>query len=111
MFAGVIKTQELLGPGPTISRYIPNPRPPIPEHQNPQRPPQPPPQRLPMQPPSQFDSLPLPTDHHFLAQHASVSFPSRLLLQIKHPRLDFVPFHPLFLGLFPAPARPTIPCL
>ena len=49
MFAGMIKVQNLLGPGPAVRRHIPNPGRSIAHHQNPFRTAQASAQRLPVQ--------------------------------------------------------------
>src|SRR5438874_7039740 len=63
-----------------------------------------------MQPSPQVGRVALGTHYGFVAVHSPAPFGSaRLLMQIKHSVLYFVPFYALFLGLLLSPARPSKP--
>src|SRR5208283_4876746 len=60
-----------------------------------------------MEPPPKLQGLPQPPDQPLVTNNSPAPLGnSGLLVQVKYPRLHFVPFHALFLRLLPAPARP-----
>ena len=106
MLAAVIKVQQLASPWPAIGLHVPNPGRAVAQNQRFLGPGQSPTQRFPVQAPAQLQRLSLPTDDGFVTQHASTAVRlGRLLVQIKHPGLDFVPFHEGSVGLAGSPAR------
>src|SRR5437879_2623257 len=63
-----------------------------------------------MQPPSQVRRVALGAHYGLVGDHSPAPFGSvRLLLQIKHAVLYFVPFYAVFLGFLLSPARPPKP--
>src|ERR1041384_4122431 len=65
------------------------------------------PQRFPVQTLAELHRLSLPAHHHLLRKNSPFSFLQRLLLSIENAGLQFVPFDPVFIGLFLSPARTT----
>src|SRR6476659_3599071 len=108
MFTGMVEVQQFDRVGPAIGGHVPDPSRSVRDDENRLSPPQSPPLRLPLQAPAHLHAITLPTNHHFLREHPSPSFRlARLLLQVEHPHLQFVPFYTLFLSLFLSPPRPT----
>src|SRR5437660_277042 len=108
VLATVPEIQKLSGIRPPVGFEIPNPGNPIPQHQFLLGSPQTPSQSLPMQSPPQVGRIALGAHHRFAGDHSTAPFSSaRLLLQIKHAVLYFVPFYALFVGFLLSPARPT----
>src|SRR6478752_5097401 len=106
MLATMPEVQKLSGLRPAIGLKIPNPSHAIPKHQPFLRTRQTSSERLPMQPTTQFRRLTLAAHHHFFREHRPTPLSSsRLLVQVKHSILNFVPFYALFAGLFLSPTR------
>lgn len=108
LLAGMIKIQQLDRSTPTVLRQVPNPRRAVADDQLLSRCSQPALARLLMQTPAQFHRLALPTHDRLLGQQTPAIFPRRVLLQIKHSGLQFVPFHARLLRFALAPARTAL---
>ena len=108
VLAAMPEIQKLSRLRPAVGLEIPNPGNSIPQHQLLPGAPQPSSQRLPMQPPPQVRRVPLGAHYYFVGDHSPTPFGSaRLLVQIKHPVLDFVPFYALLVGFLLPPPGPT----
>src|SRR5437879_362856 len=108
VLASVPKVQKLSGTGPALGLKVPNPGNSVTQHQGFFRAGQTVTNCFPMQPAPQFDWLALAAHYRLFRDHSSASLGSRrVLVQVKDSIFDFVPFHPLFLGLFLSPTGST----
>ena len=109
VLAGLIKVQQPDGIRPAVLLKVPNPRSAIAQKQNMPGPRQAAALRFPIQSPAQFQGCSLPTDDHFVGQQSPVARRSPpLLVPIKHPGLEFVPFHAGLPAFLLSPARSAL---
>src|SRR5271165_5577261 len=112
VLAGMIEVQHFFGSPPTVLRHVPNPGRAISHHKPRLGSPQPSAQSLPVQPSAKLHRVSLPAHDTFVFDDPATTVGAGgFLLRIINPGLPFVPFHAVFCGFAPAPARTPLPHL